>query len=93
MLLGALALPALFVGVAVLIGRSFAEDRAEDSLLWKLVGYGVLGFFTFRINGLPLPLGYVIALILAGRAEINQGARRAAATTTFVIWLVGLFIL
>lgn len=92
MILGVLALLALMVGVAVLIGRSFAEDREEDALLWKLAGYGVLGFFTFNINGLPLPVGFAIALILAGMAEINKGARRAAATTTFLLWLVGLFM-
>lgn len=92
MILGVLAMMALAIGVAVLVGRSFAEDREEDALLWKLVGYGVLGFFTFSFNSLALPVGFVIALILAGRAELNQRARRAAAATTFALWLIGLFI-
>jgi uncharacterized membrane protein len=92
LILGVLLLLALTIGVAALIGRSFAEDREEDALLWKLAGYGALGCFTFAINHFPLPVGYGIALILASRAEINQSARRAAATTTFVLWVISLLI-
>lgn len=78
--------------VAVLVGRSFAEDRSESALLWKLVGYAFLGLFTFTLNDVTLPLGYVIALILAARCRVNARARRAAATVTFLIWLIGLLV-
>lgn len=61
------------IGLAVVVGRSFAETH-EESLTWKLAGHGFLGFFMFIFNGIPLPLGYVIVLILASRARVNQRA-------------------
>lgn len=89
MALGGLLLLAI-LAIAVLVGLCFSENRAEDSLLWKLAAYGILGLFTVSINGLrfPLPVGYALALILAGRAGANRTARLVAATTTFVLWLI-----
>lgn len=87
-----LVLLAIAIAVAALIGRQFADDPEEENLLWKLAGYAALGFFTFNINRLPLPLGFAIAWLISSRAERNQGARRAAAIATFVLWLLGLFV-
>lgn len=84
-----LALFALIAGLAALFGRLFAEDPSEPALLWKLAGYGLLGLFTFSLNGIPFPVGYVIALILGFRASLNSRARLASATATFVLWLLG----
>lgn len=83
------------IGALVLgtwIGYVNAEDRSEETLLMKLVGYALLGFFTFRLNYVPLPLGFGLALWLSSRAAFNVRARRAAAITTFVYWLLSLFL-
>lgn len=79
--------------VAAVIGYyGFADDREEEMLFLKLMGYGFLGFFTFRINQFPLPLGFVVALIMASRVELNRKARQAAATATFAWFLISLFL-
>ncbi|HWI60334.1 MAG TPA: hypothetical protein VNT75_00705 [Symbiobacteriaceae bacterium] len=83
---------ALVLVVAVVVGYNAAEEKDEEMLVLKLFGYSVLGFLTLRLNGFPLPLGFVIALIMANRAPVNQRARRYAALVTFVWWIVSLFI-
>lgn len=82
---------AAFVGLAVLIGRSLA-DTPEDSLAWKLAGHAILGFITFTLNGVTIPLGYVIALTMALWTTVNKKARVAASSTTFLVWLFSLLI-
>lgn len=78
--------------VAVVIGYNAADEKAEDLLVLKLFGYALLGFLTLSLNGFPLPLGFGIALLIAGRAPVNQRARRLAAIVTFVWWVVSLLI-
>jgi len=82
---------AALVGLGVLIGHGLA-DTPEESLAWKLAGHAVLGFFTLTLNHAQIPLGYVIALLLAWRATTNKNARLAASTTTFLAWLIGSLI-
>jgi prolipoprotein diacylglyceryltransferase len=55
-----------------------------------LFGYAFLGNFTLTLQGLVLPLGFLIALWLASRADVNRRARWASALTTFVLWVVSL---
>jgi hypothetical protein len=80
----------LIPAVIALVGLAVAEDRTEDYLYIKLFGHAILGIFTFNINQLPLPVGYVIALIMAANATTNKKARRVASTVSFIIWLLGL---
>jgi hypothetical protein len=70
------------------IGLQFAEDRSEEMLFLKLFGYAILGGFTFRINGFPLPLGYVIALLMSANVTVNKKSRRVTATIAFVLFLL-----
>ena len=78
---------AAFAGLAVLVGRTLAE-QPEKSLAWKLAGYAALGYGALTVPGLSfsLPLGYVVAWILAWRTPANKYARVAASTTTFLFW-------
>ncbi|HLN62134.1 MAG TPA: hypothetical protein VK464_11335 [Symbiobacteriaceae bacterium] len=86
LLLLALVVPA----VLALIGLQMADDRDEELLFWKLFGYAFLGAFTFKINGFPLPVGFVIALIMAGNAAVNKKPRQVVAIIAFVLMLLGL---
>jgi hypothetical protein len=70
------------------IGLQFAEDRSEEMLFLKLLGYALLGAFTFRINSLPLPVGYVIALLISANVTVNRKSRRMTATIAFVLFLL-----
>lgn len=67
----------------------FTEDRAEELLFLKLVGYGILGVFLLWLGGFPLPLGLIIALFMAANATVNRNARRAAAISAFLLMLLG----
>jgi hypothetical protein len=87
--LGILSLVAI-PAILAMIGLQFAEDRDEEMLFLKLMGYALLGAFTFRINGFPLPIGILITLWMASNAQINQKARRVTAGIGFVLFLIGL---
>lgn len=78
------------MAIGAVVGHMNAEERDEPSLGLKLLGYAFLGIFTFNLNHVMLPLGFGIALLLAGRAEQNVRARRAAAVTTFIFWLISI---
>lgn len=80
----------LVPAVIAFVGLQFAEDRSEGLLFLKLFGHAILGAFTFKINGLPLPVGYPIALLLAANASVNKKARRVASTIAFLLFLAGL---
>ena len=86
------SIPLIAVVAAVSIGYSVAENRAESLLLLRLIGYSLLSWLTLNILGLPLPIGFGLALFLAHRATVNQRARQATAIVTLVLWFVGLFI-
>lgn len=78
--------------VLALIGLQFADDSSEASLFLKLFGYALLGAFTFRMNTLVLPIGIVIAWLMASNAAVNQKARRVTAGISFALRLVGLLL-
>ena len=84
-----LLLALVVLAVLALIGLQMAEDRDEDLLFLKLVGYAILGAFTFKINGFPLPVGFVIALIKAANAAVNRKARQMVAVISFALMLLG----
>lgn len=74
---------------AAAVAHAFADDAQESGLFWRLLGHGVLGIVTLHITRLQLPVGYPLALVLAGRADVNVRARRIASTCTFAVWLIG----
>jgi hypothetical protein len=88
----ALLLFLLIPAVLALVGLQFAEDRSEELLYLKLFGHAILGAFTFRLNGFPLPVGILIALLLASNAAVNKKARRVTAGISFALFLIGLLI-
>ncbi|RXJ04521.1 hypothetical protein DS745_03820 [Anaerobacillus alkaliphilus] len=71
--------------VVILIGWTMAKDD-EELLILKLIGYLLLGGFSFGINGFPIPLGFIIFLFL----NINENSD--AKTFVHIAGLIGLII-
>lgn len=67
----------------------FYQNREQDEefLVLKLIGYYFLGSFTFRFNGFPLPLGFIITLFM--RPPTNRGVKRGAAIFGLVMMILG----
>lgn len=76
------------LGAALWSGRTFVDDPAEPYLNGWLLGYGFLGWLAPVAWGVPLPVGFPLALVLCARTRRNRGARRAAATAGFGFWLL-----
>ncbi|MET3729637.1 phosphoglycerol transferase MdoB-like AlkP superfamily enzyme [Fictibacillus halophilus] len=54
---------AIFLVLLLLIYTKKA-NREESNIGWKLIGYFLLGTFTFRIESLVLPVGIAIFFTL-----------------------------
>ncbi|MHA6482041.1 hypothetical protein ACX1C1_09060 [Paenibacillus sp. strain BS8-2] len=76
------------VGIAVLYN---GRERDEELLILKLIGYYFLGTFYIAINGLALPVGFVISLFLKPRD--NRGVKRGASIFGLVLMIIGQFIM
>jgi hypothetical protein len=77
----------LVVGIVILYN---GRERDEDLLALKLVGYYFLGSFYIAINGLVLPIGFVICLFL--RPSDNRSVKRGAAIFGLALMIIGRFI-
>jgi len=86
---GFILLVAMVLLPAVIGFFGFAEDRTEELLFLKLVGYGILGVLLLWLGGFPLPVGLIIGLVIAGNAPVNRSARRAASVAAFLLMLLG----
>lgn len=75
------------VGIAVMYN---SREQDEDLLALKLVGYYFLGSFYLAINGLILPVGFVIVLFL--RPDRNRSVKRGAAVFGLVLMIIGRFL-
>ncbi|MDQ6420214.1 hypothetical protein RB620_12280 [Paenibacillus sp. LHD-117] len=80
-----------FFWIAVLIIGTIIlyKNRSQDEelLALKLVGYYFLGTFYLAINGLVLPVGFVISLFL--RPRENKSVKRGAAIFGLVMMIIG----
>ncbi|PWW28775.1 hypothetical protein DFO73_10510 [Cytobacillus oceanisediminis] len=67
-----------------------SRDEEEDLLFLKLIGYYILGSFTFNLNGLVLPVGFVISLFL--KPKLNKNVKRGSAIFGLIMMILGLFL-
>lgn len=69
--------------VLAVLALAFIYSRRKEQerhLLWKLLGYLLLGAFMLRLNGFPLPLGYALfLLLLQAKPKPNRAAKHSAA--------------
>lgn len=80
----------LFILIAGILLLHKSREQDEDFLVLKLLGYFFLGSFTFRLNGLVLPLGFIITLCM--RPPSNRSIKRGAAVFGLVMMLLGLLV-
>lgn len=77
----------LWLGFLIFLSIKVAED-SEQQLFIKLIGYYILGSFSFKIGIFPLPVGFLAFSLGFFPPAINQKAKRWAV----YYGLVGLFL-
>jgi hypothetical protein len=63
------------------------REYDEDLLVLKLIGYYILGSFNFNLNGLILPLGFIISLFM--RPGENRTIKRGASIFGLIMMIIG----
>ena len=58
----------------------------EEGLPLKLIGYYTLGLFNLTLNGIVIPLGFIISLFM--KPATNSDVKRIAAATGLIVMLI-----
>ncbi|MFC0214230.1 hypothetical protein ACFFK0_17515 [Paenibacillus chartarius] len=79
--------------IVILILFMFYRKRKEDEkgLGWKLVGFFVLGSFVFSWQGIPIPAGYIV-IVLMLRPRKNARIKQYSALLGVIMVLLGRLI-
>lgn len=77
--------------VVLLMYRYKNREEIESNLGFKIVGYYLLGAFTFRINELALPLGFMIFLLFF-RPTRNVQLKQFSAMLGLIMYFAQLII-
>ncbi|PFG12243.1 hypothetical protein [Bacillus sp. es.036] len=80
----------LILAITLLIYRQ--SDEFEPYLVWKLIGYTILGGFSFQFNEWKLPLGFLIYLLFFTNMKVNAKAKKRAVYLGLVIFLVSTIV-
>jgi len=83
----------LFFMIVLILGIVYLysnRETVEDLLLLKLVGYYILGAFYFNLNGLVIPLGFLISFLF--RPVENLKIKREASIFGLIMMIIGLFL-
>jgi hypothetical protein len=86
--------PILYILLIVFSVNILYNKRSEyeNHLVWKLIGYLLLGGFTFALNHVKLPLGFVLYLLLFHRPKPNHSIKHKAALLGLVMYLLQLVV-
>jgi hypothetical protein len=76
----------LILTITILIYRK--SEEFEPYLVWKLIGYTILGGFSFQFNEWKLPLGLLIYLLFFTNIKVNAKAKKRAVYLGLVIFVV-----
>ncbi|XEC95929.1 hypothetical protein AB6A23_05015 [Paenibacillus tarimensis] len=85
-----LSLLLLFLPVLALYFIYRKRQENESILFIKLIGYMIMGGFTFAINGVRLPAGFVIYLVFFTRPKRNKTIKQWAALLGLLIYAMQL---
>lgn len=72
------------IGIALLYSK---REKDEELLIVKLIGYYILGIFYLNLNGLIIPLGFIISLFL--RSKVNRSIKRGASIFGLIMMIIG----
>lgn len=78
--------------IIVMLGLYRKSKEEESLLLLKLFGFTILGAFMLDLNGLKLPLGFVVFLLFFRKSKINADTKQLAAYVGLAVFLLGVFI-
>lgn len=68
----------------IFLNKNRGED--EQGLSLKLVGYYTLGIINFKINGILIPLGFIISLFM--KPTTNKKVKRISTVTGLIVMLI-----
>ncbi|MCA1056143.1 hypothetical protein LCM10_14175 [Rossellomorea aquimaris] len=82
----------LMVSIAVLIVLYRKSDKEEPYLVLKLVGYTVLGAAMLTVNGIQIPIGFVVFLLFFRTIGVNAWSKKRAAYAGFAVFLLSVIL-
>lgn len=88
-------LPILFTVLLIAVLAVLYRKRAEpeNGLMWKLIGYLLLGGFTFSLNNTRLPLGFAIyGLFFLRKAKPNRDIKHKAVLLGLLLYVLQLIM-
>ncbi|MFD2670179.1 hypothetical protein [Marinicrinis sediminis] len=72
------------IGMSLLYAN---REKQEEMLALKLIGYYLLGSFHVNLDGLILPVGFLISLLL--RPRDNRAIKMGAAIFGLILMILG----
>lgn len=81
----------ILTGIFILILYRKSQEE-EPLLLLKLFGFTVLGAFMLDINGIKLPLGFIVFLLFFRKSKGNTKMKNSAAYIGLIIFMLGILI-
>lgn len=88
-LLSSLSIVLIVIGLIVLYSK---RTESEKGLAWKLVGYVLLGGFTFSLNEIRLPLGFFGYWLFFRKPKPNAGMKHRAALLGLLLYFIQLLV-
>jgi TctA family transporter len=79
---------AIPIVLAAIIGYMLATDQSERYLPWRLLAFGVLGYFTLPVRQVVVPVGFLLVLVAGARSRRNKRALIVTGTLTCLLWLL-----
>jgi hypothetical protein len=76
----------IFIGILVYLFMKRETD--EENLVFKFIGYALLGGFHLNLNGLILPVGILIYFFFL-KPTVNVKTKRYVTLTAFIFMLIG----
>jgi hypothetical protein len=84
---------AMVLTVIYLVSRRRSAETTERGLLLKMIGFTLLGAFTFTLNGFPLPLGFIFYLLIFNRpSRDNRALKHTAAKAGLLLFCLSAVI-
>lgn len=77
-------------GVIFIIFR--IKDNEEPYYPLKIIGYYLLAAFNFTFNKIPIPLGFIVYLLILRNPQKNQSGKRYAAILGLIAFITALII-
>ncbi len=81
----------LFIVIA-LVKLYDSRSEQERHLGWKLIGYSILGGFTFSLNSLRIPLGFILYLMFLKKDKTNSDIKHKAALLGLLVYAMPFFV-